>query len=261
MSSFIIFLYSKQVPQIQALLNQVLSFDFVHTLCIDNDQVRRVMLASPILKTKSVPCFVVIYPDQTVVQYLGTDMIVFLRKLAEARQQQPPSGKIDKSPISAVIDTQSVNEPLSYPQPSRDEDLAVTSNPSFNVKTESNNASLSKQHSNKNNVGEVINYTKEKNFRTQPVQKESSSFQKGNGHDGMARSSLRETQNKSSEELDVIEDIFENENSSDGLINFSKEMSSETTSAKSNNSKKVSDVKNLINEMMAEREKHMESKR
>jgi hypothetical protein len=256
MSSFVIFLYSKQIPYIKVLLDQVLSFDFIHTLCVDNEKVRKVIMASPIVKTKKVPCFIVIYPDQSVIQYMGDEMYAFLRKISDTKK---PS-KIEKSPISSVLNVQQEQEqqqqempsqPSQYPQPVRNEEMAMSSNPSFNAQTESQNSSLKKS-----NLGEVINYTKEKNFRAQPVQKQSNqNINKGSGHTDMARSSLREVQ-QPSKDLDVIEDIFEDSGEDDkNLINFSKP--SEDTSSK----KKVSDVKNLINEMMSQREQQLETMR
>lgn len=249
MSSLIVFVYSKQVRNINMLLSQVLKHDFIHTLCIDNEQVHRVMMQTPLLRTKKVPCFVVIYPDKSVVQYLEDDMYSFLAKINDVQESK---SKIGQTPITSLINPAEMKQ-----QPIVFEDhteSAIQSNPSLSSNSEIPIA--------KSKLGEVVNYTKEKHFKTQPVQKQPQQLlNKGEGHENMGKSSLREQ--PKAKELDVIEDIFEEEDNT-GLINFSK--SSETESQNNNNnnknnSKKVSDVKSLMNEMMAERDSQLENLR
>lgn len=254
MSSLIVFVYSKHVRNINTLLPQVLKHEFIHTLCVDNENIHKVMMQTPLLKTKRVPCFVVMYPDRTVVQYIDDDMHAFLNKINTVQEGK---NKIGQTPISSLVNTSEMNN-NQYPSVIEEpDDNAIQSNPSFSTNTEIPVA--------KSKLGEVVNYTKEKNFKTLPVQKQvSQQLKKGEGHETMSKSSLREQ--PKSKDIDVIEDIFEEEDST-GLINFSKSSSENDSNNnnnknnKNNNSKKVSDVKSLINEMMAERDSQLENLR
>jgi hypothetical protein len=252
MSTIVLFLYSKYIPQVKPYLDIIQKLDYVQTLCVDNEKIRQVILESSLLNIKKVPCFIVINKDNSVYQY--TDVPVFLQKLIEANQprQESVPQKIEKSPITKVIDTsQIIDEPLDMQS---DNDIIQT-NKSF----PSHSRPISKEQdferqerpdrksSNRSNVGEIINYQKEKNEKLRPEQVTKTNINKGTGHDDMGRSSLRESSKK--KEFDVIEDISEDE-STEGLINFSAK-------SEEKKEKKISDIKSLVNEMSDAREEQL----
>lgn len=248
MSTIVLFLYSKYVPLVKPYLETIQKLDYVQTLCVDNEEIRKVVLQASLLKIKKVPCFIVIYPDNRAFQY--TDIGTFLQKLIEANS--PKQQKIEKSLIKNVVDTSQLNQEV-YDNNNEEEDIRQT-----NKSYPTNSRPISKEQeyerqidrkSNKSKIGEIINYQKEKNEKLKPESNTSSrtQIQKGNGHESMGRSSLRETSKEKA--FDVIEDI-DDEPSEEGLINFGGKNEEKKD-------KKISDIKSLVNEMSDQREEQL----
>jgi len=251
MSTIVLFLYSKYVPQVKPYLDIIQKLEYIQTLCVDNEQVRKVIAQSSLLNVKKVPCFIVINKDQSVYQY--TDIGPFLKKLIEANTPKQPE-KIEKSPIHNVVEIPPAQQQTQHTQHTFEkDDLAMVSNKSFptNSNPHQKEQQFEAKKSNKTSIGEIINYQKEKNEKLRPEQSNSSSqssIQKGIGHDDMGRSSLRETK----KEMSVIEDIEEEETS--GLINFGNNPSNSGSEKKD---KRISDIKSLVSEMADQREEQL----
>jgi len=298
MSAIVIFFYSKYVPNIQYLIEKVNRLSYCPTICVDNIIVRQKDLASPVMKTKKVPCFVVINPDRTVNQYIDGDLDIFLQRMIEIeeeriRQQNQQNQEqqntqqhrrpLDKSPISSVLaqedyqkatlrqqETQKPQAPMNK----SNSDMAISSNPSSLTKSDvpiarskigeiinynqTNQSQSSKEQS--TTSSDIMNFNKEKTFKLKPEEQQSAKMSKGQGHDGMGMSSLRPDTKK--KDLNVIEDIDVEDSSN--LISFSNA----TTSASQpknpkdeKNEKKVSEFKSLVNQMMQQRESMMDNMR
>ncbi len=250
MSTVVLFLYSKYVPQVKPYLDIIEKLEYIQTLCVDNEQIRKVIAESSLLSVKKVPCFIVINKDQSVFQY--TNIGPFLKKLIEANAPKQPE-KIEKSPIQNVVEIPQQTHKQVQQHNFEKEDLAMSSNKSFptNSNPHQKEQHLEAKKSNKTNIGEIINYQKEKNEKLRPDASSSSSqssIQKGIGHDDMGRSSLREAK----KELSVIEDIEEEETS--GLINFGNNPTSNNGEKKD---KRISDIKSLVSEMADQREEQL----
>jgi len=297
MSAIVIFFYSKYVPNIQYLIEKVNRLSYCHTICVDNIVVRQKVLASPVIKTKRVPCFIVINPDRTVKQYLDADLDIFLNHMneieEEKRRQENQQNQqqqnlqqrrpIDKSPISSVLaeeDFQKATLRQQEPQKPQapmnksNSDMAISSNPSSLTKSDvpiarskigeiinynqTNQSQSSKEQS--TTSSDIMNFNKEKTFKLKPEEQQSAKMSKGQGHDGMGMSSLRPDTKK--KDLNVIEDIDVEDSSN--LISFSNATTS--TSQPKNpkdekNEKKVSEFKSLVNQMMQQRESMMDNMR
>jgi hypothetical protein len=147
MSTIVLFLYSKYVPQVKPYLDIIQKLEYIQTLCVDNEQVRKVITQSSLLNVKKVPCFIVINNDQSVYQY--TDIGPFLKKLIEANTPKQPE-KIEKSPIQNVVEIHPVQQQTHQQNQHTFEkdDLAMVSNKSFptnsNLIKKNNNLKLKK---------------------------------------------------------------------------------------------------------------------
>ncbi len=287
MSAIVIFFYSKYIPNIQYLLEKINRLSYCHTICVDNQIVRKQVLASPILRTKRVPCFVVINPDRTINQYIDNDLHMFLQRMidieeqkviqsqTEQQQQQPQKRVIDKSPINSVLQqedfqrsAQKQQQPREEPMVQSNNDMAISSNPSSLTKSDvpiarSKIGEIINYNSNQNqtNNNEIMNYNKDKTLKLKPEEQKSAKMNKGQGHDNMlGMSSLRPDSKKT--DIGVIEDIDVNDQS--GLISFSNANIS-TTQPKNpkddKNDKKVSEFKSIVNQMMQQRESMMDTMR
>jgi len=295
MSAIVIFFYSKYVPNIQYLIEKVNKLSYCHTICVDNIIVRQKVLASPVIKTKKVPCFVVINPDRTVNQYIDADLDIFLQRMSEIeeeklkqenqqiqqQQQQQQRRPLDKSPISSVLaeeDFQKATLRQQEPQKphASNSDMAISSNPSSLTKSDVpiarskigeiiNYNQTNKPESIKEpsaTSSDIMNYNKEKTFKLKPEEQQTAKMSKGQGHDGMAggMSSLRPDSKK--KDLSVIEDIDMEDSS--GLISFSNAntSSSQPKNPKDDkNEKKVSEFKSIVNQMMQQRESLLDNMR
>lgn len=222
------------------MLDQINKLDYIHTLCVDNEVVRNVVLKSSMLKTKKVPCFLVIYPDGSIYQYLGEELNVFLHKIMEIENQKNQPKVIEKSSVRNVVDNipEFTEEPI--------EENQMEERMKNMTSTVSSNSSKSK----KTDIGEVVNYKKEKQTKIIPQEKlDNKTIQKGDGHSSMGKSSLR-NDNKKKDDFNIIEDIEDTNNSN--LISFENEEMKTGT-------KKITDMKTLMNDMMSQRDKHLES--
>lgn len=243
MSSIIIFLYSKYVPQARLLLETVKKLDYVHTLCVDNQLVREIIKRSSIVKHKKVPCFIVIYPNKSVFQYLDNDAILFLNKLIEMENQKLEAAASSKSSISDILpevsleNNNNLQQPVPQPTPPQVTSIKDDAVPSGryapkSVQYKKENRGDNMTHS----QNDLVNYTS--------LASKGNNIKQGNGHESMAKSSLSNNQQDS---LSIIEDILEEENNDGLLIKESKPIDNPTVSKKSS-------MKDIMNDMIAERE-------
>lgn len=243
MSSIIIFLYSKYVPQARLLLETVKKLDYVHTLCVDNQLVREIIKRSSIVKHKKVPCFIVIYPNKSVFQYLDNDAILFLNKLIEMENQKLEAAASSKSSISDILpevsleNNNNLQQPVPQPTPPQVTSIKDDAVPSGryapkSVQYKKENRGDNMTHS----QNDLVNYTS--------LASKGNNIKQGNGHESMAKSSLS---NNQQDNLSIIEDIFEEENNDGLLIKESKPLDNPTVSKKSS-------MKDIMNDMIAERE-------
>jgi hypothetical protein len=254
MSTIVIFLYSKYVPQVKPYLEIINNLEYIQTLCVDNEKIRQVIMQSSLLNIKKVPCFIVINQNKEVFQY--TDVATFLQKLIQANTpQEKRREKIEKSPIQNVVELEKLQE-TQQPEIREAHDDYIQTNKSYptNSKPVSSQSrqDVEVKKSNKTSIGEIINYQKEKNEKLKPETQphpERTSISKGQGHDEMGRSSLRDNSPKKA--FDVIEDI-EEESSQEGLINFSK-----NDGGSEKKEKRISDIKSLVSEMSDQREEQL----
>lgn len=288
MSAIVIFFYSKYIPNIQYLIEKVNKLNYCHTICVDNIIVRKKVLASPIMKDKRVPCFVVINPDRTVNQYVDNELDMFLQRLIDIEEQkaeqqlqnsqnlqnqETPKRHIDKSPINTVLAQEDFTKATLKQQESAKQtshmsnsDMAISSNPSSLTKSDVPIARskigeiINYNNTKETNQSEIMNYNKEKTFKLKPEEQKSAKMNKGQGHDNMGMSSLRPDTKK--KDLNVIEDIDMQDSS--GLISFSN---ATTSSSQPKNpkdektDKKVSEFKSMVNQMMQQRESMMDTMR
>lgn len=241
MSSIIIFLYSKYVPYIRLMLETIRKIDYIHTLCVDNELVRNIVNKSSIIKNKKVPCFIVIYPNKTVYQYIDNDMMLFLNKLITIENEKIQSAASAKSPVTdlvpEVFEQPSTNQPIPQPTPPKLTPVSegmkpnsIYSHKSAQFKTENKGDYLDTEPM----TSDLVNFSNEpKRVR----------FEEGNGHENMAKSSLRSNK---SDELAIIEDIMD-DGDSELLIKESKPSEHPLNTKKTN-------MKDIMNDMIAERE-------
>lgn len=254
MSTIVIFLYSKYVPQVKPYLEIINKLEYIQTLCVDNENVRKVIMQSSLLNIKKVPCFIVINQNKEVFQY--TDIATFLQKLIQANKpQEKRQEKIEKSPIQNVVEIEKLQQ-IEEPDTTQVQDDYIQTNKSYPTNSKPISRQLTQEvevkKTNKTSIGEIINYQKEKNEKLKPEtqpQHDRTSIQKGQGHDDMGRSSLRDNSPKKA--FDVIEDI-EEESSQEGLINFSK-----NDGSSEKKEKRISDIKSLVSEMADQREEQL----
>lgn len=243
MSSIIIFLYSKYVPQARLLLETVKKLDYVHTLCVDNQLVREIVKRSSIVKNKKVPCFIVIYPNKSVFQYLDNDAILFLNKLIQMENQKLEAAASSKSSISDILPEVSLEQPNQthqpVPQPTPPQVVSAKEEavPSGRYSTKS-------VQFKKENRGDNFSHSQNDLVNYSSLAARGNNVNQGSGHENMAKSSIS---NNKPDSLGIIEDIFEEEHNDGLLIKESKPTENPTVSKKTS-------MKDIMNDMIAERE-------
>jgi hypothetical protein len=267
MSALILFLYSKYYPNINIILNIVSSIDYIHTMCVDNQRVREVIMRSSLVRVKKVPCFVVVYPNGEVNQYVDEDMSLFMNTLlkkgkGKGDKKTPIQNLVDDIPDTkieineTIDDTESEIEESAMQQGAR---LTKPYEPPPEVKAKYNKTQP-KSKSGKTSIGDLINFqtsdTPSKSSsvsrsRSELMNRENVKITKGQGHGSMQTSSLGNdiSTTKSIEQKDssnLIEDIGEE----DDVIPFAPEEHSGML--KETHKSKV-DVKSLAMEMQNER--------
>lgn len=236
MSAIILFLYSKYYPNIDILLNIVTSIDYIHTICIDNDRVREVIMRSSLLREKKVPCFVVIFPDRSVHQYVDEDMSTFVESLiSKVENKEKGDGK--KTPINSLVSeipetTINIQEEL---DPEIEDEIAKeVNNPAVaprhqNIPMKQAIKAVKDVPSNKTDIGKLINFTEGNpeasgqkkstsvsRSRSELMNRENIKIPRGKGHESMNSSSLGTdivtTKSKEAgDDTNIIEDIGEEE--------------------------------------------------
>lgn len=270
MSALILFLYSKYYPNINIILNIVSSIDYIHTMCVDNQRVREVIMRSSLVRVKKVPCFIVVYPNGEVNQYIDEDMSSFVNTILKKNKASPGDKKslisnlVDDIPETkieineTVDDTDTEIEESAMQQGAR---LTKPYQPPPEVQAKQVK-SQAKSKSGKTSIGDLINFqTSESSSKSSSVSRsrselmnrENVKISKGQGHDSMQSSSLGTDMSttKSIEQKDtgnLIEDIGDD----DEAIPFSPE---EHSGMVKNTHKSKVDIKSLAMEMQNEREK------
>lgn len=243
MSSIIIFLYSKYIPQARLLLETIKKLDYVHTLCVDNQLVRDIIKRSSIVKHKKVPCFIVIYPNKSVFQYVDKESILFLNKLIEMENQKREAAASSKSSVSDILPDVSLEPPSQTQQPVPQPSPPQLSSIKEDAVPSGRYAPKSVQYK-KENRGDTLTHSQNDLVNYSSLAARNNNISEGVGHENMAKSSI--SNNNKSDNLAVIEDIFEEEN--DGLlVKESKPTENPSVSKKSS-------MKDIMNDMIAERE-------
>lgn len=260
MSAIILFLYSKYYPNIDILLNIVSSIDYIHTICVDNDRVREVIMRSSLLREKKVPSFVVIFPDRSIHQYVDEDMSTFVESLV-SKVENKVKGDGKKTPINSLVDAipqapVNIQEEL---EPSIETEIENEVSPGPRAPM---TQSVKDVPSNKTDIGKLINFS-EKNdsgdlpqkksnsvsrSRSELMNRENVKIQRGKGHEGMNSSSLGTdilaTKTKeSSSNPNIIEDIGGEE---EQVISFGPD---DANSQLKNTHKSKQDLKTIAMEM------------
>jgi hypothetical protein len=276
MSALILFIYSKYYPQINILLNIISSLPFIHTLCVDNKEVRDALTKSQLLTKKKLPCVFVMFPDGNIYEYIDDELTLFINSLIEknnpAPQQQPQqqfsqtnsSGpKETKTPINRLV--QNVPETaLDIKEEVSDDEFEDNAAPQrqqqvpprqMQQRPLTANVQKVEKMNKKSEIGQLINFSENK-----PVEKKSNSVSrsrselmnrepvkipKGSGHDSMKTSSLNNdipTTKNNQKDIDVIEDIGADEE----IIPFTND--NESGMLKSTHKSKT-DIKALAMEM------------
>lgn len=275
MSALILFLYSKYYPNINIILNIVSSIDYIHTMCIDNQRVREVIMRSSLVRVKKVPCFVVVYPNGEVNQYVDEDMSVFMNtllkkgKVGSGDKKTPIENLIDEIPETKIEINETVDdsdfeiEESAMQQGAR---LTKPYEPPPEVKSKYNKTQhqpqpKAKVKSGKTSIGDLINFqtsdtTPSKSnsvsrSRSELMNRENVKISKGQGHETMQTSSLGNDMSttKTIEQKDtgnLIEDIGDDEE----VIPFSPD---EHSGMVKNTHKSKVDIKSLAMEMQNER--------
>ena len=259
MSAIILFLYSKYYPNIDILLNIVSSIDYIHTICVDNDRVREVIMRSSLLREKKVPSFVVIFPDRSVHQYVDEDMSTFVESLiAKVENKEKGDGK--KTPINNLVSqipqsNSNIQEELE-PEIESEIEKEIGGNPA------PMSQSIKDVPSNKTDIGKLINFadkndsgapsgsqkksTSVSRSRSELMNRENIKIPRGKGHESMNSSSLGTdvlaTKTKESSNSNIIEDIGEEEQT----IPFSPD---DTNAQIKNTHKSKQDLKTIAMEM------------
>lgn len=229
MSALILFIYSKYYPQINILLNIISSLPFIHTLCVDNKEVRDSLTNSQLLTKKKLPCVFVMFPDGNMFEYVDDELTLFINSLIEKNnpqqnqpqhQQQPPpvsspSGpKETKTPINRLVQNipetaLEINEEVSddefednSPQPARQiqQNSQVPARQMQQRPLTANAPKVANAMSKKSDIGQLINFSENKpaekksnsvsRSRSELMNREPVKIAKGSGHDSMKTSSL-----------------------------------------------------------------------
>jgi len=225
MSALILFLYSKYYPNISILLNIVSSIDYIHTLCIDNKRVREVIMRSSAVSVKKVPCFIVIFPDKTIHQYIGEDMTTFMETLVKKDDEKvqvegsktPINRLVEKVPETQIDITEENDEDDAGNEILKELEELSSKVPSSMIKQNVEN-----KRANKTDIGSLINFKESQapsnnkkssnvsRSRSDLMNRENVKIARGKGHETMNSSSLGNdislSKNKESPS-NVIEDI------------------------------------------------------
>lgn len=239
MSSLILFIYSKYYPQINILLNIISSLPFIHTLCVDNKDVRESLSNSQLLTKKKLPCVLVIFPDGNIYEYVDDELTLFINSLIEKNkpqvQQQVSSHsgpKESKTPINKLVQNIPETSLDIKEEVSDDEFEDDTSSQPPKKQTQvpprqmqqrpltSNVPKVTNAMSKKSDIGQLINFSENKpaekksnsvsRSRSELMNREPVKIAKGSGHDTMKTSSLNNdipTTKNNQTEIDIIEDI------------------------------------------------------
>jgi hypothetical protein len=257
MSAIILFLYSKYYPNINILLNLVSSIDFIHTICVDNKRVRDVIMRSSLVSVKKVPCFVVIFPDKSVNQYVGNDMASFMNNLLE-KTQKPQRTESGKTSIDQLVPE--VPETTIEITEEHDDDIMSESQPPPQKNMQHPPA---QNKSGKSDIGSLINFSEGKpqqntnsvsRSRSELTNRENLKIEKGKGHEGMTSTSLgvdittskskTNTNSRGASSPNIIEDIDEGDDEDTMLF-----ASDSQSGMVKNTGKSKMDIKQLAMEM------------
>ncbi len=261
MSALILFLYSKYYPNISILLNIVSSIDYIHTICVDNKRVREVIMRSSAVSVKKVPCFVVIFPDKTIHQYVGEDMATFMDSLVKKENEKvqvegskTPINRLVENVPEAVID---ITEENDDDDDGNNEILKEIEELSNKVPSSMIKQNVENKKSTKTDIGSLINFKENQaasnnkkssnvsRSRSDLMNRENVKIARGKGHETMNSSSLGNdislSKNKESPS-NVIEDI----DTEQDTISFSPD---ENLGVVKNTHKSKQDLKSIAAEM------------
>ena len=272
MSSLILFIYSKYYPQINILLNIISSLPFIHTLCVDNKEVRDSLSNSQLITKKKLPCVLVIFPDGNIYEYVDDELTLFINSLIEKNKpqiQQPvSSGPTEtKTPINRLVQnipesSLDINEEVSddefedntSPQDPKQQSQVPVRQMQQRPLT-ANVPKVNNAMSKKSDIGQLINFSENKpaekksnsvsRSRSELMNREPVKIAKGSGHNTMKTSSLNNdipTTKNNQTEIDIIEDI----ETEDEVIPFTND--NESGILKSTHKSKT-DIKALAIEM------------
>jgi len=265
MSALILFLYSKYYPNINILLNLVSSLDFVHSICVDNTRVRDVIMRSSMVSVKKVPCFIVIFPDKTVNQYVGEDMSSFMNTLLE--KTKAPSNGQTKTSIQDLVPEVPETE-IEIREEEDDEDDGgnlmeqMRSPPPKQPPPSASLPAKQGQKSGKSDIGSLINFNEGKpaekksntvsRSRSELMNREQVKIPKGTGHENMQSSlavdiSTSKASRDTNRASNMIEDIDEGD---DEPMLFASE---EKSGMVKNTHKSKTDLKTMAMEMATAR--------
>lgn len=277
MSALILFIYSKYYPQINILLNIISSISFIHTLCVDNKNVRDSLTNSQLLTKKKLPCMLVMFPDGNIYEYVDDELTLFINSLIEKNnpqeQQQNPQfnqfgQKETKTPINKLVQNIPESALVDIKEEVSDdefEDNIKNNQQSSQVPTRqmqqrpiTANVQKINNSNKKTGIGQLINFSENKpaekksnsvsRSRSELMNRETVKIAKGKGHENMNTSSLNNdipTTKKNQTENDVIEDIGD-VGDEDNVIPFTND--NESGILKSTHKSKT-DIKSLAMEM------------
>ena len=283
MSALILFIYSKYYPQINILLNIISSLPFIHTLCVDNKEVRDSLSNSQLLTKKKLPCVFVMFPDGNMFEYVDDELTLFINSLIEKnnpqqqqqqhqqQQQSMPSGpKESKTPINRLVQNipetaLDIKEEVSddefednnTPQPSRkmQQNSQVPARQMQQRPLTANAPKVANAMSKKSDIGQLINFSENKpaekksnsvsRSRSELMNREPVKIAKGSGHDSMKTSSLNNDISTTKNNQTEI-DVIEDIGMDEEVIPFTND--NESGILKSTHKSKT-DIKSLAMEM------------
>jgi (2Fe-2S) ferredoxin len=253
-------------------LNIISSLPFIHTLCVDNKEVRDSLSNSQLITKKKLPCVLVIFPDGNIYEYVDDELTLFINSLIEKNKpqiQQPVSSgpKETKTPINRLV--QNIPESsLDIKEEVSDDEFEDNTSPQ-DPKQQSqvpvrqmqqrpltaNVPKVNNAMSKKSDIGQLINFSENKpaekksnsvsRSRSELMNREPVKIAKGSGHNTMKTSSLNNdipTTKNNQTEIDIIEDI----ETEDEVIPFTND--NESGILKSTHKSKT-DIKALAIEM------------
>jgi (2Fe-2S) ferredoxin len=254
-------------------LNIISSLPFIHTLCVDNKEVRDSLSNSQLITKKKLPCVLVIFPDGNIYEYVDDELTLFINSLIEKNkpqiQQQPVSSgpKETKTPINRLVQnipetSLDIKEEVSddefeddtSPQPPKQQSQVPARQMQQRPLT-ANVPKVTNAMSKKSDIGQLINFSENKpaekksnsvsRSRSELMNREPVKIAKGSGHNTMKTSSLNNdipTTKNNQTEIDIIEDI----ETEDEVIPFTND--NESGILKSTHKSKT-DIKALAIEM------------